>query len=221
MMRKRLFASRPFAGTQAKKQRVEITKLKRQVARLKPELKICPVAISFTNLPNTGAVGYLSGVAQGSNETERDGNQIRPQYIDVKIQLTSNLPTQTATTAPYLYSAYIIKDMQSSGTVPTVSGTVNSMFVGNGPYTAFIQYNTRDRFKILKEFHWNNAGLNNGAQPSMKSARVRLSGVTDFHDTTAAQASAGKNAYYLVMLTNDPAALVDFDAFIQFAYTDV
>lgn len=220
MMRKRVYVSKGGDYPQ-KKQRVELAKLKRQVARLKPELKIFPSALAFTNVPAAGSIGYVSAIVQGSNETDRDGNQIRPQWADIIIQCTSGLPGPNVASQYLNYAAYFIKDSQSSGVIPTISGTAQSIFVGATPYTGLVQYNTKDRFKVLKEWHWNNNQLHNGTQPCLVRSRVRLGGVTDYHDTTAGQASAGKNAYYIVILTSDANGVVDFDSFVHFAYTDV
>jgi len=50
---------------------------------------------------------------------------------------------------------------------------------------------------------------------------LKMDHIIEYHDTTAAQASAGKNSYYLVFTTDSLANTEDFQFGINFLYTDV
>lgn len=207
------------AKKRAKTVQAKLSRLQRQVALLKPETKIFQSTGSFTNMTaGTYYVQYLSAIAQGSDKVNRIGNTIRPKGLHLKGALQDWV---TSAQGDAYYMA-IVLDRDSNGVVPTASGTAESIFTSANFYSALVQENTADRFKIL----WDNTATSYAMTNGLKGypfieLRSALSSAMTFRDTSAAQTGAGKNALYLVLLPIASNSLVDFNFGWEITFTDV
>lgn len=214
----------PPSGPPAKRYKksldARVTQLKRQVAMFKPEEKHCPISFAATNVTDTaGSITILSGVPQGSDYDDRLGAKVRPTNIDLNIHLTSPIADITVESG-VLYGCYLVKDSQGNGGAPVISGSSTSIFQAFSPVGAHVVGNNRSRFKVLRQWDISASEIYHGTMSPMVKWRVPLSGVTEYIGTGATDTSAGKNAYYLVILSNHTTDLVDFTVNGFYSFTD-
>jgi len=193
--------------------------MKRKINSMSPELKLRPVQIDATNVTTSGNLQFLTAIPQGTNETERLGNKIRLRGMEINAQVVAG--NATGANTKYTYSMFLVRDSQSAGAAPVVSGTAQAIFPSAGPLTPQVQYNTRDRFKIILQHNWDAHRLATGNQNNNVQFKLKFDQTVEYHDTSAAVASAGKNSYYIVFLTDDVGGTVDFSVFTNILYTDV
>lgn len=199
----------------------KVNRLQRVVNALRPELKVVAETDVFTNVPAAaGTIIYLTAIGQGSDIVNRIGDRISIKEIELNCELTGGTPAQPGGNLTN-FGVYLIKDMESNGVIPVVSGTAQSIFSAAGTLQAMVQPSTRERFKIVRQWCHNTAELQGGNTPNHWKWVVPCSGQTFYHDTTANQTGAGKNAYYLVCLSEDLGDTVDFAIFSQVRFTDV
>lgn len=199
----------------------ELTQLKRKVARFKPEVKQSVIASSIANVPvATGGITYISGVAQGVDDINRLGNKIRPTMLEVVVSMTSTNGELTNAFNSN-YGVYIVKDTMSAGAVPAISGTSNAIFQTFSPRFALQTPESRNRFKVLRQWDMTAPELITGNVISLRKWRIPLTGTTDYIDTTSAVTGAQHNAYYMVVLSTDAAETVDFSINGFFHFTDL
>lgn len=198
----------------------QLATLKRKVNQLNPETKTFQAATSFTNVDDAvGQIVYLSGITIGADVNTRLGEKISVKNISVRFKITSG-NSATITNAS-LYGVYLICDNQSSGVVPVVSGSSQSIFVNPGPLQSDVNVYTKDRFKILRRWIYSAGMLAGGNQSVMQTFNVKRNHPSQYHDGTAAQSGAGKNSYYLVCMTDDTADTIDLAIWTQILYTDM
>jgi len=196
-----------------------LLKLQRKVNALDPELKCSQASGSLSNVSDTtGSILYLSGIAAGTTVQERVGEKIHVKQLNLNVKLVSDATTTITSTA--VYGVYLIKDVLSNGVVPTISGGAQAIFLNPGPTQAMINPSTKDRFKIIRKFVYGGGMAASGSQNPLVSFKVKLNHAMDFQDNSAAQTGAGKNSYYLVILTDDTADQVDFATFREILFTD-
>jgi len=196
----------------------KILRLQRTVAALRPEVKQLQTVTTISNLAQaTGNIAYISGVAQGTTDASRIGDTIRPKYLNVSQYFIN--PGATAG----FYSTFVVLDKESNGVVPVISGTAQAVFSTFNNTEVFTNPSTEKRFKILKRFDVSSASHLSGAPGGslVQHARIPLSGMMHFHDTSSAQTGAGKNALYLITITNDSTNVADFSLTSQLGFTDV
>lgn len=197
-----------------------LTKLIRKVNALDPELKTFQASTSFTNVDDAaGQIVYVSGIAQGVDTYRRIGDKVSIKGIDINIKVTGGNLATAGNLA--LYGVYLIKDLQSSGVVPVVSGTDQSIFTNPGPTQAMVNFSTKDRFKILKKWVFGSGMLAGGNTLPIHSFKYKCNAVSTYHDATTAISGAGKNAYYLVVLSDDATDTVDMAMFTEIRFTDL
>lgn len=200
----------------AKSLPAKVTRLQRQVALLRPEEKVFQGTISVNNITQAaGNIQYVSAVLQGSADSSRVVDTIRPTYIRV-IGLVNPflLVTQVR--------MFLVKDLQSNGVIPTIGSATSSILTTFLPRTALPTTTTRKRFKILWEYSMtdNQALQGVDGSPYFDTGRIPLSGVTTFQATTGGVADALKNQYYFVTIV-DGADTLDYNAGYEIGFTDV
>lgn len=194
-----------------------VAKLQRQVNLLRPEPKENVVAIALPNVNDAaGGIQYMSAIVEGVNGNERIGNKIMMQRCNVLLNVGG-----TSASAGISMKVYLVRDLQSSGVVPVVSGTAQAIFTSFDPMAAFVNFFTKDRFKIMATWSFSDIMLNLGNGSSYRSSTIRLGTESHYHDATAAQTGAGKHAYYIVVLTQNGADTTDVSGAIEWVFTDV
>lgn len=196
-----------------------LNKLARKVNAIKPELKSFQAASAFTNVDDaTGQIVYLSGIVQGGDVNARIGDKITAKSIQVNVKIISG--NSATITSLFNYGVYLVRDSQSSGVIPVVSGTAQAIFDNPGPLQAIVNDNTKDRFKIVKKWLFSAGMLASGSCQSQKTLYAKLNHTMFYHDGTTAITGAGKNAYYLVCLSDDTTDTVDMAMFTEIRFTD-
>lgn len=149
-----------------------------------------------TALTNAGFVTYLSTIAIGDDNADRSGASINPLHFQYWHLINSG---GTSTQA---IRFIIFQDKQSYGAAPAVLDVLQTADVSS-------QYNIPNmlakRFKILKDYTMcgvvGTAGATTGTLVQRKATFKKLNKV-NFTGTTAAVASAGSNAVYLLGITS-------------------
>lgn len=191
--------------------------LQKKVARLTPEKKYDVVAFAQNNITAAaGAISYLSALVEGANGSERIGNKVRILELAIQINTGGSGATQSL-----MCKTYLVRDLESNGVVPVISGTAQSIFSSFDPNTAYVNFFTKDRFKVLKTWLWSEFCMAAGNLPTYKEGRLKLDTYSYFHDATANQTAAGKHAYYLVTLTQDVVGTFDVVGAVEWTFTDV
>jgi len=207
---KRFKASKKSAPLKA-----QVSRLKRQVAALKPEVKISYQTSSNTNLTSSGVVVPLSLVAEGVTDELRIGDSIKPVHLNLNAQFASGFSSGTS-----LYKFIVFKDKRSNGVLPTIAGASTSVFEGFAPQSAMVQHQGQTRFKVLAEYDISEAELLNGTKYPMAKFSIPLSGTTTYIDGTGAIGGNGDNHYYLAVMTDSAANTIDTSYHWQFMFTD-
>jgi len=198
--------------------KAQVADLRRRVTRHQPELKSYQLAASFTNVVSgSGAIIYLSPIAQGTDVDDRIGDKVHMHSIAVKFKVTGGLDSTAGSLG--LVGVYLIKDLQSNGVVPTVAGTSQSIFVNPGPVQAMINPTTKDRFKLIRSYVYGSYATYSGNQLPLGQFASKANHIMTYHDSTTAQTGAGKNAYYLVCLT-DSNDTTDLATYSEIRFTD-
>lgn len=209
--------------------------VKKEIAE-HPELKMAEVVANTTVLPNSGVVDadlvpafnlLLNGLAQGTNEGQRVGQQIIMQNFDMRIAYR----TVDATIGDNLMRIVLFYD-DNNGESPDFQQMMNSGVTGTMPVSTFNIESTNEgvpkgfqsekRYTILydKVFRVNNTG---GASDQPEAGYTRISfslrkkvqytasGVTD--------ADILQNAFWLAAWSNTTNVVIT-DLSYRLLYTD-
>lgn len=192
--------------------------LQRKVARLTPEQKYDVVTFSQSNITAAaGAISYISALVEGANGSERIGNKVRMLHVKCQLNVGGAQATQGL-----ILKSYLVRDLESNGVVPVISGTAQSIFSSFDPNTAYVNFFSKDRFKVLKVWLWTELCLTTGNDNSFRESFIKLDTFSYFHDATANQTAAGKHAYYLVTLSQESiGATIDCVGAFEWTFTDV
>lgn len=193
--------------------------LQRKVSALRPEVKVYTKSGAVTNVSSAaGSLVHLTDLAQGTDINDRLGNKIAPKWMQFNIKYTSD--ATAGIVGPQVYHAYIIKDKDSNGATPLISGGGGQdIFNGFGPLANQLS-TSLDRFTILRTMSWQASSLNTGNEQILKSERIRMSGHTTWDGPATTNVDAAKNHYYLVVLSDDAGNLVDFAYSYNLGFTD-
>lgn len=192
----------------------KVSRLQRQVALLKPEVKRFSSTLSQANISQAGGfIQCLSLQVQGSDDVNRIGDSIRGVYIRV-VGLLSQFSNLT--------KVYVVKDKESNGTTPVIAATSNSIFNSFNPRNAILNHERRNRFSVLYERAITSASATYGfaKDPYFDTGEMKISGLTTFIGTAGTTADSGKNQYYIVVLC-DGADTTDLNGTAEMGFTDV
>jgi len=203
------------APKKAKTVAAKVSRLQRQVALLKPEVKTFYQSISVSNVTQAaGNITYVSDVQQGTSDTTRVGDTIRPQYIRLRGQISPSGPTAAR--------LMIVKDSDSNGVIPTIAGAAESIFLDFTARCTAQNSLTDKRFTVVYDRYFStNAqiyGSNNAGY--VDSGKIKLSGVSTFRANAGNNTDAGKNQYYFVCVVDD-ADTADINFRTELWFTDV
>jgi len=199
-----------------------LARLKRQVNALRPEMKCYTKTVVVSGLSGTtGSITYISDIAQGTDISNRIGDRIRVHSIDINVLMVGcGNSISGSNHQNFATGIYLVRDLESNGVVPDLSGTAQAIFTAAGPLQDLVQPNTRDRFKVVKKWVIGGAEYYSGNMVPQRRWHAKVDAVTTYHDATSGQTGAGKFAYYLVMTTEDTMNTVNIDAYLQLNFTD-
>lgn len=195
----------------------KLMKLQRAVAQLAPEMKWLTSTGSFTNIDDAiGSIASVSLIAQGSDDFNRIGNVVSAKQFTMNIKLISGGAGGGVAT----YKVYLIRDLDSNGTIPSISGTVNSIFEGSQPINQLLR-TAENRFKILRQKTLSASQLGAGTTPYLFNWTLPLNFKMTFRGSAGTQANVGKHGLYIVIVSDDSTDTVDFAYSYQLGFTDV
>ncbi len=159
------------------------------------ELKTFDQPVAHNGLVGTtGAVVCLTAMAQGDTSITREGLQIQPRSIEVKLTVYQN-----ASATGSLHRLIIFRDLEQHGTEPTVANLLESDGIASFP-----EHDTRPRFKILRDIvttHVTGADNQDAFYKFYlkfgKKSRIWYSG------PSAVDANLGKNQIYVYYVNTD------------------
>jgi len=194
----------------------KLVRLQRTVNLLKPEVKCAQFTGSFANVVGgTGAIDYLSQVAQGVTKGARLGDQIRVTRLQIRIQGTAPVANSSV-----VNRIIIVRDKSQVGGTPSISGGVTSIF-SSGNSTALQLPNNMDRFQIMKDVMYSPNEQVLGNKSGEYAFDMKLNLLTDFISTGASVANSSKNAMYIIVLTDDTTNVQDWAWTVNLHFTDV
>jgi len=216
--RKRIYGGRLPVAKRSKSISAKVTRLQRQVAVLRPELKWVTSGSSITNVDDgAGGIAYLSGISQGTDIVNRVGDYVHAKKIDINVKVVSGIESAASHVT---YRVLLVLDKDSNGTVPTIAAVANAILTGTQPINQ-LNRTTAGRFKILRDKILSSTALITGANEFLWKWEVDLNHKMTFRGTAGSQAEAGKNSLYLVCLSDGTADTVDFASSQQIGFTDV
>ncbi len=130
----------PTYGNMANKVWKDVKYLK---SLINTEFKTNDISQGGVNIPSTGTVNTMNGLAQGDDIDDRSGRVVR--WKSVQVSGVINLAASTATQSTV--RMLLVIDKQPTGVLPTV---VQILDLAN--MTAFRNLDNRKRFVILKDF---------------------------------------------------------------------
>ncbi len=166
----------------------------------------------------SGTINYISGIAQGDNYVNRDGNSIRVTHFT----LTGTAFKAAASTTNDTMRILVVRDLFQAGTTPSVSDILAASSIGTAiaPYAGFEPVNGKhysNRFTILFD---ELVSLDSGNPTQM----IRFESSRECHimykGTTSAIASAGAGSYFLICVSNSNVNTPTFDYFSEITFTD-
>lgn len=198
----------------------KVKTLQRKVALLRPETKELHTLVNASNITSAaGSITYLSGINQSLTDAGRIGDRVRVTSLSGSVSMYSGAAAVTGN----MYSVFIVKDTDSNGVVPIISGSYLSILSAFNPRTTFAETANSDRFKILarKDFASNSYNLGGPQSGTFQKFNIKMNHVLTYRDTTPIQGGAGKNALYMVIIHDDAGSTVDFVSPVTMTYTDV
>jgi hypothetical protein len=179
------------------------------------ETKFVDTANGLTAATQSGVVVCVSQLAQGLTSTDRVGDSIKLQHIEVRGTVIINAAA-TNTTVRVL----VFRDLDGYGTAPTgadVLENVGGTVAPNSPY----KFNKRDRFSILfDEMFQLQSVLAQGQSSAAWYYSSEHAGHVKYLGTTAAAASNGKGSVYVLAISEEPTNTPQFDFYSRLLFTD-
>lgn len=210
------YKKRRTAGASTTQQ--QLTQLKRKVAALKPEVKCAETNGQLANVVGaTGAISYMSGIAQGVTKQTRLGDQIRLTRIQFRIQCVDAL---SAASGNFVNRILVVRDKAATGVIPTISGAMASVLTAGDTLT-MPNPSSLDRFTILKDWTYNGNQLTLGNISGEFWCDMKMNHVMDYLDAGATITSAGSNSLFVIVVTDATASTQDFNFIANLYFTDI
>jgi len=171
---------------------------------------------SSTTASFSGAIQYISPIAQGDNISDREGNSIKVQTV----HLTGSVFYSAASIVPVTMRILVIRDLQNFGTAPTVNDVLQTIGTIYAPYQKMDFINGNDenkRFSLVFDRTFNLSSFHPNHYFDIESNH-------DCHvyyrDATAATTGAGNGSYWFLAISNVNTNLPYVDYNFRIRYTD-
>lgn len=165
---------------------------------------------TFTG-PNDERVIYLSGIGQGNDAGDRNGDSIRAKGLTLNVNMWSNAA------ACDRIRILLIKDKHNSGVAPQATDVLKT-----ANWTSFRNLANTDRFKVL----WDqtvqlrkNTDTKTGGRLSIKK-HFKLNHHIKYSGTTANVADGDDNALYAIIIGEVAAGFSSVGAYARLRYID-
>lgn len=165
---KRNYQSKKGKGTSL---RTEVFRLKKQIAAQRNLGRVDVIAQQDV-ADTSGEITLLNGIAEGTNDDERLGNQITMRSIRYMVHAAPDSAQVTWQKAAW----YLIYDRQPNGAIPVVADVLST-----DSSDAFPAWDNKQRFQILKKELFLVAPFDEGGPPSnIREGYIKLNHVTRF-----------------------------------------
>jgi hypothetical protein len=179
------------------------------------ETKFVDTVSGLAAATQSGVVTCVSQLAQGLTSTDRVGDSIRLQHIEVRGTIIINAAA-TNTTVRVL----VFRDLDGYGTAPTgadVLENVGGTVAPNSPY----RFNRRERFSILyDEMFQVQSILAQGTSSAAFYYSSAHEGHVKYLAATASAAANGKGSVYVMAISEEPTNTPTYDFYSRILFTD-
>ncbi len=159
-----------------------------------------------------GVLVPISRVAQGTNYTERIGNSIKMQHIEVRGRIFKN-----ATATSSVMRVLLVRDLDGYGTVPNVTDIMESVGSSAAPLTQY-DFLNRKRFSFLFD---ELLTLNNtGDSSAVFEIQLPHEGHILYLGSTATAASDGKGSLYMLFISDEVTNTPTYTFSSRIVFTD-
>jgi hypothetical protein len=184
--------------------------------------KLINIETKFVDTGSSGSVDYsgtmlcVSQLAQGLTSTDRVGDSIKLQTIELRLLLAAS-----ATSTNTIVRVIMFRDLDGAGTAPTPANVLETVGSSHAPLSPY-KFNRRDRFGLLfDEVVTLQSVLATGLSSTVIAWKVPHEGHVKYLGTTAASASDGKGSVYLLLVSDLTASnLPTFRSYARLEYTD-
>ena len=160
------------------------------------------------NIPNTGTISTISTIAQGLNYTDRIGDSIKMQRMEVRFRWQIG-----ASATKTFVRAIVFRDLDNYGTAPAVTDLLEAADV-----LAPVKYLNKDRFSVLYDEVQTLQSVNETASVSVFCTPHE--GHIKYLGTTAANASNGKGSVYICWVGSEATNQPRIDFYTRIYFTD-
>lgn len=200
----------------------QVKSLQKVVKTLTPELKYLDTAMDASNIPGTGSVVHLTGLAQGTGQGNRVGNSVNITSVYCAGFWVRNI---TDPSINALTRIAIVCDKEQIGdTAPTAADIFS---IPGEPTFVAPNLSNLERFRILHISHIydsnmmgldsDNIALRAPTQQNVFEYMWKGNIKVSFNGTAVTDVE--KNNIYVVYLSND--TVIDFDGTCRIGYTDM
>lgn len=176
------------------------------------EEKQLVTTVASTSFDTNGVIQPISRIAQGTNYTDRVGNSIKMQHIEVRGRL---FKASAATTS--VLRVLLVRDLDGYGTLPAVTDILETVGSATAPLTQY-DFLNRKRFSILYD---ELLTLNStGDSSAVFEISMPHEGHILYLGTTAAAASDGKGSLYMVFVSDETTNTPSFAFSSRIVFTD-
>lgn len=168
--------------------------------------------VTSTAFDTTGSLVPISRIAQGLNYTERVGNSIKLQHIEVRGRIYKNSSSSAS-----VVRVLLVRDLDGYGTQPDVSTMMESVGTVAAPLTQH-DFLNRKRFSFLYD---ELLTLNNtGESSSTFEIQLPHEGHVLYLGTTAAASSDGKGSLYMLFISDESTNTPTYAFSARIIFTD-
>jgi len=176
------------------------------------EEKNLETLVSATAFDTNGTVYSISTVAQGTDYTQRVGDSIRMQHIQVRWRVFKNTSATQS-----MCRVILFRDLDGYGTAPATGDVMQFAGVATAPLSPPDWLN-RKRFAIIRD---DLVTLNNTGESSVCGTwQVPHNGHILYLGTTAAAASNGKGSVYMLVISDESTNTPTIAFSSRIAFTD-
>lgn len=154
----------------------------------------------------TGTYTLLNGVAQGTNQGQRIGMQLKNKYLILRLIMNQNAGFVGLSER---IRVMLIWDKQPNGAAPTANQLLTITAAGQA-FISPININASKRYRIVYDKLYSlqsRGGANNVAESKMITIKKNLKLNTKYMDTGATIASIQTNSLYLVTISQEDLAI--------------
>jgi len=159
-----------------------------------------------------GALVPISRIAQGSNYTDRIGNSIKMQHIEVRGRIFKN-----ASASFSVMRVLLIRDLDGYGSVPNIPDIMETVGTTLAPLTQ-LDFLNRKRFSVLYD---ELLTLNStGDSSAVFEIQLPHEGHILYLGSTAAAASDGKGSLYMLFISDESTNTPTYAFSSRIVFTD-